>query len=93
MLLRLARVLGIRGVFFIDPVLAAEMASEYGTRDARKAHARRLASVGKVTIKRLLPVVAGEYGRRGGKARMQKMTARMRRRFAKAGAAARWQKR
>jgi transcriptional regulator with XRE-family HTH domain len=92
-LLRINRVLGIKAVLVVDPKLAAEMAAEYGTRDGLKAHARRLAPVGETTVKRMLPVIAKEYARRGGLARMAKMTPYMRRQFGKAGAAARWQNR
>jgi hypothetical protein len=92
-LLRMTTVLGVKAVFVIDPEMAVAMAPEWGKRDARRAHARRLARVGKTTIVRLLPAVAGEYARRGGKARMASMTAEMRRRFASAGGRARWHKR
>jgi hypothetical protein len=88
--LEISRAFGIKGVFVIDPDAAAEMAPDWGQRDAKRAHARRLAPVGKMTLQRMLPAVAGEYGRRGGVARMAKMTPDARRAFSLAAARARW---
>jgi hypothetical protein len=100
-LVRLGRVLAVRGVLVVDPAalsvrgslvvdpeLVAEMAPLWEKRDASKAHARRLAPISYRKLKR----VAQELGRRGGEVRMEMMTAAMRRRFARAGARARWRK-
>jgi hypothetical protein len=90
--LAITQSLGIRAVFFADEKLTAQMASLYEKRDQTKAHARRRASLGPVTLKRVLPAVAAEMGKRGAIARMNRTTPETRSQFARAAARARWQR-
>jgi hypothetical protein len=88
--LAITQSLGIRAVFFADEKLTAQMAPLYEKRNQNKAHARRRASLGPVTLKRVLPAVASEMGKRGAVARMNRTTPEMRTQLARAAARARW---
>jgi hypothetical protein len=89
-LLAIAGVLAIRGQFVVDPAQQRRMAPLYEKRDAVKARARRRASLGPVTLKRVLPAAAAEMGRRGAASRNRKLGPETRRALARAAALARW---
>jgi hypothetical protein len=90
-LVRIASALGVRGVFFVDPALVAQMTPLYEKRDAAKAHARRrAAALGPVTLRRVVPAAAAEMGRRGAAARNRRLAPETRRKLARAAALARW---
>jgi hypothetical protein len=91
-LLAIARVLGVKSVMVVDPELTRRMQSEYGKRDAAKAHGKRLPKLGNAQIRRLLRPIAAEMGKRGGRARMAGLTSEMRRELGRHGARTRWQK-
>jgi hypothetical protein len=89
-LLAIAGVLAIRGQFVVDDRQLRRMQPLYENRDAAKVHARRRASLGPVTLKRVLPAAAAEMGRRGAAARNGALTPAVRRALAQAAARARW---
>jgi hypothetical protein len=60
--------LGIKGLFVTDEALLRQMQPFYEKRDERKAHARRRAPLGEVTLRRVRPAVPSELGRRGAAA-------------------------
>jgi hypothetical protein len=88
-LLAITRTLGIRGVFFVDPALVREVSPLWEQRDTLKAHPRVAKRFGQITMKRIIPVVAREMGRRGG-AKRRELPAEVRSTLAKAAARARW---
>jgi hypothetical protein len=73
--------------------LERRMKPQWGLRDVRKIHARRLPKLGAVQLRRFLKPVAAELGARGGRARMRTMTPEMRHQLGRAGAQARWARR
>jgi hypothetical protein len=91
-LVRVAAVMGVRCMFVIDDNLLREMRPFWELRDGKKAHARRRASLGRVTMERLLPVAFSELGKIGAKARNSKLTPHRRKRIAQRAAKARWSK-
>src|SRR5262249_28771857 len=60
--LSITETLGIRAVFYVDPNLVRRMRPMWEKRDQRKAHPKRLAPVGRVTLKRIIPIAAAELG-------------------------------
>jgi hypothetical protein len=92
-LLKIAEVLAIKGLFVEDAELKRRMQPMWEMRDAAKAHARRRAPIGDVTLRRFLPTIAAEMGRRGAANRNAALTPETRRALARAAARARWQSR
>jgi hypothetical protein len=90
-LLRITEVLGLRLALVVDEELVRKMQPEWGSRDAKRIHARRPA-LGKSTLKRVLKPVAAELGRRGHVARMRATSGEQRRNIARVAATARWQR-
>jgi hypothetical protein len=90
-MLRITSALGVKAVLVIDEGLVREMRPLWDM--SRRARAKRLAPLGQRTVQRVLPEVAKEMGRRGGSARMQKLSPHLRRRLARLAARARWQNR
>ena len=91
-LLRVTQVLGVKVIFVTDDKLLRAMQPYWEPRDAKKAHARRRASLGRATIERLLPVAFSEFAKLGAAARNAKLTAHRRKRLARRAAKARWSK-
>ena len=91
-LLRVTQVLGVKVIFVTDDKLLRAMQPYWEPRDAKKAHARRRASLGRATIERLLPVAFSEFAKLGAAARNAKLTAHGRKRLARRAAKARWSK-
>jgi hypothetical protein len=92
-LLRLATVLGLRVELYADEKLTRRVQAMWSKRDGSRVHARRLPSLGRATLKRILKPAAAELGRRGGRARMAAMTPEQRRLMGQLGAADRWGRR
>jgi hypothetical protein len=90
-MLRITSVLGIKAVLVIDEDLVQEMRPLWDFRDVKKAHAKRLAPLGRRTVERVLPEIAREMGRRGGKQRAL-LNEMLRQRLARRAARARWGK-
>jgi hypothetical protein len=88
--LRVCAAVGLRMQLVVDEALSREMQPEWGNRDGRRCHARRLPTLGKVQLRRFLAPVAREMGARGGRARQAAMTPAERREFGRRGAAVRW---
>jgi hypothetical protein len=84
--LRIAKVLGVKSVMIIDPMLVEKMKPHWEARDGRRVHppppAKRLGN-------KTVSFVAVEMGRRGGMASRQ-WSPKRRRMRAKHAAAARW---
>jgi hypothetical protein len=91
-LLKIAEVLAIKGVFVEDTELLQRMKPFYEKRDELKAHARRRAPLGPVTLRRVLPAAAAEMGKRGAVARNIRLAPEVRRALARAAARARWRR-
>jgi hypothetical protein len=70
--------------------MVKEMQPSWQKRDNGRAHARRRASLGPVTMRRVLPAAAAEMGRRGALARNRKLGPEVRRELARLAALARW---
>jgi hypothetical protein len=92
-LARLAEVLGLRLALVVDEELTRRMRPSWEKRDARKIHGWRSPSLGPLTLRRVLPSVAAEMGRRGGQAWAAKTSPEQRRLMGRRGAAARWGRR
>jgi hypothetical protein len=91
-LLRVAKVLGLRLALVVDEQLVAQMQPLYEKRDGSKMHSRRLPSLGKTQIRRMMKPIAAELGRKGGHARMAGLTPEQRRELGRRGSQARWQR-
>jgi hypothetical protein len=91
-LMRICEPLGVRGMLFIDPALAAKAAPSWEKRNGAKVHPNRQAKLGQATLRRVLPEVAAELGRRGGLKR-RNLPAAERVRLARLAAQARWKSR
>jgi hypothetical protein len=92
-LLKLTTALGLRGVLVIDPELARKMSRHWKTRDETKAHAQRCAStLSTKTVRRVMPQVAAEMGRRGGCKTRDRKTPDERQVHARMAANARWRR-
>jgi hypothetical protein len=89
-LAKIGRVLGVSAILYVDPALVREMQSSWSKRDERRVHTKRQVSLGKAQLRRVLKPVASEMGRRGGVARMAKLTIEERRAIGRRGAAVRW---
>jgi hypothetical protein len=92
-LLRLGEVLGLRLLIVADEKLTRKMQPSWQTRDRSRAHSRRPPKIGRVQLKRFLPEVAAELGRRGGLAWVKRTTPEERSRMGKLGAQIRWSRR
>jgi transcriptional regulator with XRE-family HTH domain len=88
--LKISEAVGVRGVLVTDDTLLRKYRPLYENRDSAKAHPRRRARLGDVTLKRVLPAAAAELGRRGAAARNAALPAEVRRELARAAARARW---
>lgn len=86
-LLALTSALGLRVELHVEPKLVRRMQPYWLKRDGSKAHGRRPPSVSAVTVKRFLPTIAAEMGRRGGEAWVAKTTPEQRRELGRRGAA------
>jgi hypothetical protein len=88
----ISETLGIRAIFVEDEKLLAQVKPHWQHRDDGKAHraGRAAKRLGPVTLRRVLPPVAAEMGRRGGVKRRE-LPAETRRALAQAAARARWQ--
>jgi hypothetical protein len=73
-LLPIMATLGLRFGVMVDPEQEALMKPHWEPGQAMQRRPKRLARLGETTIKRMFPIVASEMGKRGGKARMRKMT-------------------
>jgi hypothetical protein len=91
-LLKIAEVLAIKGLFVEDAELLRRMKPFYEKRDELKAHARRRAPLGAVTLRRVLPAAAAEMGKRGAIARNSRLAPEVRSALARAAARARWRR-
>jgi hypothetical protein len=89
-LLQIAEAVGVRTILVTDETLLRRVRPMWESRDAAKAHARRRAPLGPVTLKRVLSPVAAEMGRRGAAACNSKIAPETRRALAQAAAQARW---
>jgi hypothetical protein len=92
-LLKITEVLAIKGLFVEDAELLRRMRPMWEKRDELKAHARRRAPLGAVTLRRVLPAAAAEMGKRGAIARNRRLTPEVRSALARAAARARWRRR
>jgi hypothetical protein len=92
-LLKITAVLGLRPLLFVDEALTRKMQRQWTLRDAGKVHSRRQPSLGPAQMRRVLKPVAAELGRRGGVARMSKLSLEQRREIGRRGAAVRWRNR
>jgi hypothetical protein len=91
-LLKLTSALGVKGVLVIDDKQVRRMKPrwESESKDGSKVHSRRSPSLGKATLRRVLPAAAAEMGRRGGLAWAARTTPEQRRDMGRRGAAVRW---
>jgi hypothetical protein len=92
-MMQIGEVLGVRGVLVVDEALVRRMKPLWTKRDGKRVHARRPPPLGAATVKRVLPCIAAELGRRGHAAFMRKTTAEQRREIGRRGAAVRWARR
>jgi hypothetical protein len=92
-LLKITNAMALKAVLVVDEDLLAQMRPQWEKRDGSKAYARRRASLGVTTMKRVLSPVASEMGKRGHAAMMKRTTPELRRELAKAAAETRWQHR
>src|SRR5262249_35458256 len=92
-LMRIAEPLGLRGLLYVDPELVRRMKPLWTKRDGKRVHTKRQLTLGKATIRRVLRTIASEMGKRGGLARMRKLTPEQRREIGRRGAAIRWARR
>jgi hypothetical protein len=89
-LLRLGGACGLTLLIVADEKLTRKMQPRWQTRDRSRAHSRRPPKIGKVQLRRFLPEVAAEMGRRGGVAWVAKTTPEQRRALGLRGAMKRW---
>jgi hypothetical protein len=92
-LLRIGHVLGLRAALIVDESLTRKMQGQRTKRDAAKARAKRLPSIGQAQLRRVLKPVARELGRKGGLARQAMLSPEQRRAIGRRGAAIRWARR
>jgi hypothetical protein len=91
-LMRLAAPLGLKALLVVDDELVRRMSRHWDSRDARMVHTKRKVRIGKAQLRRVLFEVARELGRRGGIARMKKLSPEQRRLIAKRAIEARWRR-
>jgi hypothetical protein len=89
-LLKIATALGLTPMLVVDEALTRKMQRQWSKRDAAKVHSRRLPPIGQAQLRRVIKPVAAEMGRRGGVARMSKLSHQQRREIGRRGAQMRW---
>jgi hypothetical protein len=91
--MRLCEPLGLKALLVVDEDLVRRMSPHWGCRDAKRVHTKRKVKLGKTQLRRVLFEVARELGRRGGIARMRKLSPEQRRLIAQRAIRARWARR
>lgn len=82
--------LALRLIVVEDPEQVAVMEKHWERREEGKVHARRRASIGKSTMRAVLPAVMSEMGKRGAAVANAKRTKKQRSAAARRAANARW---
>jgi hypothetical protein len=89
-LLKIASVLGLKALFVIDEAQTRKMQRQWTNRDERRVRTQRRVPIGAITVRRFLPVIAAEMGRRGGIATNAKLSPELRSEAARRAVRARW---
>ena len=85
-------VLALSAHVWTDPEAEEKIKPRWEQRDRADYNANRLAKVGERTINRMLPLIAGELGKRGGHAKFANMTESQIRRHQRRAGKRRWAK-